>query len=487
MDRPTDRPMRCARALRDLARGIGRCLALSLLVGFAAAQVRPVDALLVGDAERLLSHADPRVRGEAALAVAAGGDKRVLQGILRVAADEEPTARAMGLLALGYLGAAGSESFLVAALPKPGAKKDLPALAAAFALARMPADSGSTALNQRLVGTTEASFQRERDALLALLAGLLDRGGNDAESSLERLAQDTSLRDPHARAATLCALATSPRVLGNGILEPALRSTSAEVRCAAIKALSHHPDALASRLDRIVEAARADVDPRVRAAALACLTEFRHLPALELAERAMRSKDPDEASQGVETALRLGGEPTRRALSRHFSDLGEMAQRRLLENVSSPAPEDLLAACHDAATDRRRHAATRHAALLALLRTGQTVSPENVLHAFTEADWAIQSAIASALHGQDLTHDLLAATSTYEGSSGTGRRASMLAALMSVDTTGASLRCARGLAVDADTQSALVATRALRILRLPALRADAQRYLPEPLRALFEP
>ena len=487
MNQPTSRTVQGARRLRELARRSCWFAVTAFLCAWIPAQERPADALLTGDAERFLAHADPRLRGEAALAAAASGAQRLLPAILRVAADEEPRAKTMGLLALGYLGAPGTESFLLAALPKPGGRADESALAAAFALARLPASSGSACLNQRLSAATEASYKREHDILLALLSGLLDRGGNDAEASIERLARDTSLRDPHVRAAALTALARSPKILGQGILDPALRASSPLVRCAALSALSNHPEAVRARLSDLVETVRIDADPQVRAAALECLTANRHLPALELASRAMRSTDPDEAGPGLVPALRLGGDPSRRAIARQFSGLGSAAQRRYLENLSSPAPEELLATCHAAATDPRRDEPTRHAALLALMRMGQTVSSEVVIRAFTEAAWPTQCAIASVVHGDALAHELLAATTTHAGRSGSERRATMLAALMLAATPGANLYCARELALEEDAHAASTAMRALRISRLPPLRDEARRCLPAALRAHLEP
>lgn len=487
MSHRTHRLLRGARLLRELARRGPWLLAMALGAATAPGQDRPADALRNVDAERMLTHSDPRIRGEAAMAAAATGEIRLLPAILRIAADEEAQARTMGLLALGHLGTPGAESFLAAALAKPGAAADDAALAAAFALARLPAKSGSDALNKRLSETTDASFKRERDSLLAMASGLLDRGGDDASSSLERLARDASLRDPHARAAVLTALACSPRVLGSGILASALRAGSAEVRCAALAALSRHAEAVRDQLAEVVGIARSDSDPRVRAAALACLTEARHLPALELAMRASRSRDDQESGQGVATALRLGGEPTRRLLARQFAVLGTAAQRRLLESATSPAPDELLAACHAAATDRRHEATIRASAVLALLRLGQNVPSGDVVETFVDAGWETQRALAAALQDEEHATALLAVVASAPPGADSRRRASMLAALMLAETKGASLHCARGLAPDADADSALVAIRALRIARLPPLTADARRFLPEALRPLLEP
>lgn len=479
--------LRRARIVRELARTASWFLVASLAPAFAHAQDRPAVTLLASDAERLTTHADPRVRGEAALTAAASGDPRLLPAILRVASDEEPRARAAGMLALGFLGAAGAESRLVASLCKPGGKPDEVSLAAAFSLARQPAHHGADALNKRLSDATDASFKRERESLLAMLCGLLDRGGEDANVSLERLARDASLRDPHVRAALLTTLSASTRAVAEDILGSALRASSAEVRIAALAALSRRPDAAMGRLDTVTNTARTDTDAGVRAAALRCLTEARHLPALELATKASRSKDPRESAQGVATLLELGGEPARRTLVRQFTDLGADAQSRLLESASSPFPEELISACHSIACDARREAPARHAAVLALLRMGQSLALDRVLEAFAFASWPTQCAIASAARGEEMSQQLLAATSSTPAKNDSRRKSAMLAALMLSETPGASLQCARWLAPEADAETVLVAIRALRQSRLPRLSDDARAFLPELLRPILLP
>lgn len=462
-------------------------LVAALASTLARTQDRPAETLLASDAGRLTAHADPRVRGEAALAAAASKDPRLLPAILRVASDEEPSARAAGMLALGFLGAAGAESRLVASLCKPGGKPDEVSLAAAFSLARQPAHSGADALNKRLSDATDASFKRERESLLAMLCGLLDRGGEDANVSIERLARDASLRDPHVRAALITILAASPRAVAEDILGSALRASSTEVRCAALAALCRHPDATTTRIDSVATLARTDTDAEVRAAALRCLTEARHLPALELAAKASRSKDQHESAQGVATLLRLGGDPARRALARRFADLGSAAQARLLEHASSPFPEELIAACHSITADSRRDAVARHAAVLALLRMGQSIAADRVIDAFTTASWPNQCAIASAAEGEETSQLLLAATGSASAKQDGRRKSAMLSALMLAEVPGASLQCARWLATESDTETLLVAIRALRLSRLPRISEDSRTFLPDLLRPLLEP
>lgn len=446
----------------------------------------PPEALLQRDAEGRLSHPVPTVRGEAALAVAASQDPRFLPAILKVAQDEDATARAMGLLALGRLGAPGCETLLVSTITKSAHKPDLPVLAAAFALGQLPADHGSNALNQRLAQLSDGSYKRQQDVLLALVAGLLERGGDDAAEALLRLAKDAGLRDPSCKAAVLTALAPSSRALEEAALAPALRSESEEVRRAAIRVLRCHPAEAARRIADLERAAKSDPSAIVRAAAIEALTELRHLPALELAEEAARSKDPELAGQGVRTSIRLGGEPVRRELERRFRHLGPVAQRALLDASNSPVGSEFLDACREAAKDPRRDPATRSAAILALARTGQHVGVDEVVAAFVgSAPFRVRCELASAFRAPEHRKAMLAAASLEEDRVDLSERAAMLAALLRAQDGSAQLACARLLQSEGDDRATELALRALRNSRLSSPSEASLRFAPSALRPLL--
>ncbi len=445
-----------------------------------------LEAMLQRDAETQLEHPVPAVRGEAALAVAASQDPRHLPAILKVAQDEDPTARAMGLLALGRLGAPGCETLLVATITKSANKPDLPVLAAAYALGLLPADHGSNALNERLAQLSDGSYKRQQDVLLALVAGLLDRGGDDAAEALLRLAKDAGLRDPACKAAVLTALAPSARAIDEAALTPALRSESEEVRRAAIRVLLHHPAEAERRIADLERMAKSDPSAVVRAAALEALTELRHLPALDLAAQAARSKDQELARQGVRTSIRLGGEPARRALERQFRHLGPLAQRALLDASNSPVGSEFLDACREAAKDPRREPATRSAAILALARTGQHVGVDQVVAAFAgSAPFHVRCELAAAFRTPEHRKAMLAAASLDEDRAELRDRSAMLAALLRAQDGPSQLACARLLQRDGDDRATELALRALRNSRLAAPSETSLRFAPAALRPLL--
>ena len=100
------------------------CAAIAVTACLVSAQEDPraSQALLLRDAERFLDHPDPRLRGEAALAIGSSKDPRHLPKILAVANSGEPTARTLGLLALGYLGP-GSPDCVVGCLHPAGGQR----------------------------------------------------------------------------------------------------------------------------------------------------------------------------------------------------------------------------------------------------------------------------------------------------------------------------------------------------------------------------
>ena len=96
---------------RSLAR-IARPALVLLVCGFAQAQ-NALGDLIAADARKLLHHADPEVRGEAALIAAHGADHDGLQQLLALAKDPARMARAMKLGAQ-----AGYEAFHAGRMPK---------------------------------------------------------------------------------------------------------------------------------------------------------------------------------------------------------------------------------------------------------------------------------------------------------------------------------------------------------------------------------
>ena len=63
----------------------------------------------------------------------------------------------------------------------------------------------------------------------------------------------------------------------------------------------------------------------------------------------------------------------------------------------------------------------------------------------------------------------------------------MLATLLAADAQGARRKCAEALQAEMGVESNLAALRALRRTALPALSAEAQRFVPDALRAILMP
>ena len=120
----------------------------------------------------LLAHADPVVRGEAALAVAATGDLQYYPAILAIARDRAPKARLRGILALGYLAAPGAEFFLGEVLLKSkGSRRGPEPAAAALALGLLPDEHPAPAIDTYLRQVRGGSYRKHRQTLAALLLG----------------------------------------------------------------------------------------------------------------------------------------------------------------------------------------------------------------------------------------------------------------------------------------------------------------------------
>ena len=364
-DAPADRaPARAGTArLCAIARRIA--WALGLVLASAAAAQTP--AAFAGAARTLLSDPVPRVRGEAALVLAAGREARDFEAIRRVAGEAEPESAHRAMVALGILAAPGTSQLLVPLLPEPGARIEDRGVVAAFALALLPDDQGSAELARVLVRTRQGSFRRQQPLLHALALGTSLRSGTMHAGALEQLLHDQALKDPVVRSLLLASLGRIEGMPVDADLEAAFASPQAAERRAALQVLTGRT-AFQPWVDTALRLQERDPDPQVRALALALLTRARHQQALERSVRMLRATDAVERAQAVRTLLQLGGGAVRSAVESAIRTEADatLATAMLLALRGSPS-EAMVRWSREAALDPRKAPDLRTACALVAL------------------------------------------------------------------------------------------------------------------------
>jgi hypothetical protein len=343
------------------------------LPGQAPAADQPLLRLFAADAARLgATAAEPAVRGEAALVLAATGDDRHYETVLAVARDPQPAARLRGILALGYLGTPGSELVLEEILAASRTRPQPDGIVAAFALGLLPEDVAPAAVTRYLVRFLQSSFKRQRDVLLAMLAALAGRDAPAQREALHQLFDDAANRDPAVRGALLQVLGRIPDGITPERAATVLRRGSTAERGAVLRWLASQEEPPKELLPLLTDMVAHDGDGGVRAGALAVLTRLRHLPALDLAARAIRSPDALEVAQGTRTALLLGGSAMRAAIERGFSTLPVQNQIAVMQQLGGAMSEAFQLSTLELAADRRQPLTLRIASALALARAEVT-------------------------------------------------------------------------------------------------------------------
>jgi hypothetical protein len=340
-----------------------------LATGVAAQKPSGDDALgrlIAAETAPLAQASDPLVRGEAALVLASTGGVRWHETVLAVAKDDDARARLRGILALGFLAAPGSETTLRELLAGSATRVRPEGIAAAFALGSMPDAAAPAATTDCLARFLGSNMKRQRDVLIALLGGLGGHAPVLQQRGLLLVYDDSANRDPQVRAVLVLVMARIPATLTPARIEHALRTGGAEERRAALQACAGTIEPPASLLQLFVHHCEQDPDPQARAAALAVLTRLRHLPALEIAARAVRSGDPAEVEQATRSVLQLGGSSMRRALEAELQGLGQAQQAALLSAFQGPLDDDFAVAVQKLAGERRNPMPLRTAAGLAL-------------------------------------------------------------------------------------------------------------------------
>ena len=354
---------RAAHRLRAAARWTG-LLSAVLVCGSAHAQAdgETVSRLIAEDAAHQLQHPDPVVRGEAALIVAASRNPQFQTALLAVAKDSDEAAQLRGILALGLHASPGLASVLGDLLGDPATRTKAPGIAAAFALGSLPPDNAPTVVNRH-----EQSLQL---------------------TPLHRLYEEEANRDPEVRAALLLVLLPIDPTFDATALRRILERGSDAERSTVVAYLAQNPSPAENELLPTFERLAVQSNhPRLRADALAMLTRLRHLPALEIAAKALRSKDPVEVAQGMRSALVIGGSAMRRALERHLCEEKDAdLQAAMLRAWCAPPSIELADLCARLATDRQKPATLREAAALTLMRSDAARAAPLVRDLFRETD-----------------------------------------------------------------------------------------------------
>ena len=356
------------------------------------AQDDAVERLIATDAARWIDHADPLVRGEAALVLAHSRDPRNHRAILDVARDSAEQARLRGLLALGIQASPGVTRVLDEILADQTARTSAAGVCAAYALGALPPEHDSALVSRTLSSFRDGNWKRQGPVLLALLHGMAQHPEHGQATALQQLYAIRANRDPAIRAMLLRLMlpaATTPNdepVLE--LLDSARRLERLEVLRWLAGNAAEDNEAAIRPVERLARTSRLAEE---RAAALAVLTRLRHPPAIELAAKALRSTDVVEVEQGMRSALTIGGAGMRLALERHLLDCKdpELAAA-MLRSWKAPPSIELADYCATLATNRQAPLTARVAAVTTLARSDKTRASPLLRDLFRATDSSTQ-------------------------------------------------------------------------------------------------
>ncbi|MBK8101442.1 MAG: hypothetical protein IPK26_30545 [Planctomycetes bacterium] len=382
-----------------------RAVTAALVLAFAVAvpgqeATDAIKRLVVADAEKALHDSDATVRGEAALLLAGTGDPTWHDEILAVAKEEEPAARDRGLVALGLLGAPGTDRVLGRVLDDSSSRVKPEGLAAALALGLMAPEAAPGEVARILTRFLQANYKRQRELIGAVLLAMAGRDQSPQRVALLQLFDDAANRDPLLRAQLVLVLGRVQGALDVPRLAAAIERGLPEERLAALTVLRDHPrDGEAPLLPTLTRLATTGGTPELRAMALAVLTRMRHLPALDMAARATRSAHAVEAAQGARSALLLGGAGMRGPLEQQILATATPAlQAAMLGAFSGPLSTEFADTCLRLAANRKGGIALRVAAALTLAQGDDERCIPVLRDAFLDSDDPAQlEALAVAL------------------------------------------------------------------------------------------
>jgi hypothetical protein len=343
------------------------CAIALAVAGVCAQAPLPADPALRAAAAHLDS-ADPIARGEAAMLVAADATPALETRLLALASDPARAARLRGRIALGLC----RTPTAVAALARMAAEGEADdRVVAAYALGLASGPAADSAIAALLVANLHGSWKRNRDLVIALLLGMQRDPSPTATAALRQMLDDDANRDPDVRALLAARVVRHDRSFDDKPLRRLLLRGGAAERAAALAALAEAGDVplAGALLAAVADAATHDADANARAAALAALARVHHLPALDLAVRAVRTGTAAEARQGLLCLRRLGGIGMLRAAAPLIAEEHDAARAEaLLSAFDAPPPAELLARCRALATDGDRPWSLRAAAATLLAR-----------------------------------------------------------------------------------------------------------------------
>ncbi len=468
-------PARARPHRRPLAATVLLCGAMSMstLCEIAHCQEEPagIRRLVAVDAARLLHASDPVVRGEAALIVADTTSLTFHGALLEAAADPDPAARGRAIIALGLQATPGTAVVLDELLAKASDRTSPDGIAAAFALGLLPPDNAPAVTSRVLTGFLHGNLRRQREPLLALLLGMSLRDPHSQVAALSRLFDDDSTRDAQLRAQLLQLLLRGDHAFDTQRLQRLLERGSTEERATLLRWLACNDTTGDAELLPDIERAARAADPTLRTAALGALTHRRHLPALELAARALRSNDAAECGQAMRSVLAIGGAGMRGALERHLLDERDPVRKAaLLANYDAPPSTMLLDHIAALAVDRAQPFDVRTAAAMLLARSDAAradVVLRDLFRATTRADSLPQLA---ALLLRDGTTEPPPLARLLDGSSDLQQHPARWQALLAAEHPAAVrqlLTALNGVSAPAVQAMALQAWRRARVLALP--------------------
>lgn len=342
---------------------------LLLLCGFAQGQDH-ITRLVLADTAPLLQHADPQIRGEAALVIARYADATQQALLLAMANSDDVASRHRARIALGLLGTPAAVQLLGDCLDDTGTRGEDDGTAAAFGLGLCPTATATTPTTRLLAAIAQGSWKRQRDTLLALLLAMSLAPERTETVALRRLFDDESNRDPQVRGQLLQLLLTNDRTLDNKTLRKLLERGSEAERAVLLRWLADEAPAMdAAWLALLEPLARSAERGETRALALGVLTNARHLPSLELAERALRHGTAIECEVALRAMLLIGGARLLRATTPLVLSESDPARKAaMLASFAAPLPDELKDHCSKLAADAREPWSLRSEAALALAR-----------------------------------------------------------------------------------------------------------------------
>jgi hypothetical protein len=445
-----------------------------------------VQRLVAADAARLLRAADPVVRGEAALVVAELSAITFHEAVLEAATDDDAAARGRGIIALGLQATPGTAVVLDQLLASASDRTTPDGIAAAFALGLLPPDHAPAVTSRVLTGFVHGNRRRQQEPLMALLLGMSLRDPKSQVAPLRRLLDDDSTRDPQLRAQLLHLLLRSEHGLDGAKMQRLLERGEVEERTTLLRWLAHNDTDDGTDLLPLIERAARSADAGQRTAALAALTRRRHLPALEMAARALRSHDAAECGQGMRSVLAIGGAGMRGALERHLLDERNPERKAaLLSNFDAPPSAALLDHAVSLATNPAQPFRLRTAAAMLVARSDPSRAEAMLRDLFCRTTGTETLPQLAALLLRDGTAEPPALDRLLGGSSDLHLHPARWQALLAADHPAAVRQLMTTLAGPDHAEQKSVALQAWRRARVLALPRPAVGEPPAVLRALL--